>query len=453
MTKPNVLFITTDHLRYDCVGVNGNPHIHTPVLDRLAAEGVTLDQLWVNNALCMPSRASIWTGRYPENHRVTCNGVPLRSSERTMAHAFADAGYRTHNVGKLHFQCHEAARTAAENRDVYAGYGYDVNLLSDEPGCYDDEYVEWVRSKDESEVDHCRVPMPADRNGPETRYPFAGPLELSHPMWIASEAGRLIREADRGQPWFMSAGFYAPHPPFNPPQKYLDLYDPADLPMPVAHQKVGNIEGETWREVKQYFYAMVSHVDEAVGRMLDALAESGQAENTIVVFTSDHGDALGDFGRVNKGPFNHDSVLRVPCIVRWPAGLPGGRRVAAMLEGIDTYPTLAELCGVETGPGVKGRGFADVWRGDGEAGRDEVLVEHRDVTSGAAVRTLRDRRWKYFVYHDGREQLFDMAEKLGEATDLSNDADYADTLNEMRRRMLQRLVEAEDDLPPRTHRY
>lgn len=451
--QPNILFITTDHLRYDNIAANGNPHMVTPVLDRLAAEGLSLDAHYVNSPTCMPSRASIWTGRYPQNHRVTCNGVELRKTERTMAHAFADAGYRTMNVGKLHFQCHAAARTAAENREVYAGYGYDVNLLSDEPGCYDDDYIEWVRANDPSQVDNCRVELPGERTGHRDRKPFAGPLELSHPMWIASEAGRLIGEADREQPWFLSAGFYAPHPPLNPPQKYLDLYDPRALPMPLQHREVQGIEGDAWLTVKQYFYAMVSHVDEAVGRLLATLEASGQADNTIVVFTSDHGDALGDYGRIAKGPFNYDSVLHVPCLVRWPGELPAGRRVGAMLEAIDLYPTLCGLSDVDVPVGVKGRDFAATWRGQSDAGRDDVLVEHRQIGPGTAVKTLRDRRWKYFAHHDGREQLFDMAAEHGEATDLADDPAHAGTLAQMRQRMLVRLINAEDDLPPRTWRY
>jgi arylsulfatase A-like enzyme len=137
--QPNVIFITTDHMRHDNIAANHNPVMHTPVLDRLAAEGVSMDQLFVQSPTCMPSRASIWTGRYTQNHRVTCNGIALRKSETTLAHALARAGYQTANVGKLHFQPHSGFDIDhTRNADRYAGYGYEQNLLSDEPGCYPD---------------------------------------------------------------------------------------------------------------------------------------------------------------------------------------------------------------------------------------------------------------------------------------------------------------------------
>lgn len=162
---PNVILISTDHMRHDNVAAHGNPLMHTPNLDRLVADGVSLDHCDAQNPICMPSRASIWTGRYPQNHRVTCNGVALRKTETTLAHAFQHAGYETANVGKLHFQPHAGFDIDhTKNDQRYAGYGYEHNLLSDEPGCYPDAYIQWVRWHAPESLEQCKVPGP---NGPE----------------------------------------------------------------------------------------------------------------------------------------------------------------------------------------------------------------------------------------------------------------------------------------------
>ena len=450
---PNVIFITTDHLRYDNLGANGNANMVTPVLDGLARAGVSLDRLYVQNPVCMASRASIWTGRYPQNHGGTANGVPLSKDEPNMTRAFYEAGYRTVNVGKLHFQNHEPARTAAQNAEVYAGYGYETNLLSDEPGCYDDDYIEWVKRVAPQHVEAVRVPMPGDRCGHNDRWPLNAPEWVSHPAWITEQAIEFINDHPGDRPLFMTLGYYNPHPPMNPPQAFLDLYNPASLPMPVQAQDVQGISGEAWREVKQYFYAMVSHVDACVGRVLDTLHEAGMERNTIVVFTSDHGDSLGDFGHLGKGPWNHEEVLRVPGIVRWPGGLPAKRRVGPLMESIDLFPTLATLCGVEVPYGVKGRDCAGLWRGETEAGRASALTEFKMNRRGLSVKTLRTDRYKYTRRNDKSETLCDFERPQAEAENLADVPQYAPILGNMRQALLDRLIDAEDDLPQPTHRY
>ncbi len=458
--QPNVVFITTDHLRYDNIAANGNDVMHTPHLDRLAAEGVALDQCHVQAPTCMPSRASIWTGRYPQNHGVRCNGVALGRHEVTLAHAFSAGGYRTVNVGKLHFQPH-SGRDHGRNDLDYAGYGYDVNLLSDEPGCYDDAYIKWVNTVAPQHVDASRVGNPPDREGHDEMWTFGAPTQFSHPDWITKHALAFIERRDRSRPLFLTMGFYNPHPPMNPPAEFLDLYDEADMPLPTMGDSEQEREmfehrrPEWWRQVRRHFYAMVSHIDACVGRLLDALQRDGSDRETIVVFTSDHGDSLGDHGHIGKGPWNHDAITRVPVLARWPGGLGGGRRVAGLTEAIDLMPTLLSLCGVDIPHGVKGRDMATVWRGESEACREDVLTEHRQVDRGNAIKTLRTARFKYHLHHDGRERLSDLALDHAEspANDKATDPAYADDLAAMRQRLLTRLINAEDDLPPRTHPY
>lgn len=459
---PNVIFITTDHQRYDCIGANGNPHIRTPVLDRLASEGVSLDRCYVQNPLCMPSRASIWTGRYPQNHRVTDNGIALPKHEITMPRAFGQAGYRTVNIGKLHFLPHYG-RDHTQNDREYSGYGYDTNLLSDEPGCYRDAYIRWVERVAPEHLEGVRVPVPVpgkdNGRGHFQGWVFGAPEEFSHPAWIAHEACKFISAYEDDKPFFLSLGFYAPHPPLNPPQKYLDLYDPDSLPLPKQHPSdmaksaLRDITPQQWREDIAYFYAMCSLVDHYVGCVIEVLRELALLDDTIIVFMADHGDALGEHGMVNKGPSNYESIVRVPCIIRWPDRLPTGRRVSGLVEAVDVFPTLCELTEVPIPKGVKGQEMTSLLRGETDEGRESVLIEHKNPTTGFSVKTLRTPEFKYFRFNDDREVLYDLREEDEEVFNRADDPKYASDLADLRGRLLSRLIAAEEDLPEKTHPY
>jgi arylsulfatase A-like enzyme len=239
----------------------------------------------------------------------------------------------------------------------------------------------------------------------------------------------------------------------------VDLYNPDDLPLPRQHpadmekSRYRDVPPEHWRRMKAFFYAMCSLVDQYVGCILDSLQATGLAENTIIVFMSDHGDALGDHGQVAKGPSNYEAIVRVPCIVRWPGVLPAGRRVAALVESIDLFPTLCDLCGIAVPPGVKGTSVRGLLQGTIEHGRDDVLIEFKDPRSGFSVKTLRTDAYKYFRYHDGRETLYDLREEDEEVFNRVGDHAYQGVLQQIRERLLARLMRAEDDLPERTHDY
>jgi arylsulfatase A-like enzyme len=194
-------------------------------------------------------------------------------------------------------------------------------------------------------------------------------------------------------------------------------------------------------------------VDHYVGQMVATLERTGQLDNTLIVFMSDHGDTLGDHGQLGKGPSNYEAIVRVPCILHWPQGLPRGREVEALVESIDIFPTLCDLCGVPLPKGVKGRSLSALLRGETEEGREDILIEFKDPRRGFSVKTLRTERYKYFRYHDGREKLYDLAEEPEEVFDRASDSAYRPALEELRDRLLTRLIEAEDDLPERTHDY
>ena len=460
MKRPNVLLITADHMRYDCMGCV-NPAAITPSLDRLAGGGVLFERLYVQNPLCMPSRASIFTGRYPSNHGVRTNGIPLPEREVTLAHVFAQEGYRTIQVGKLHFTPHKDRDHAA----AHPRYGFHEMVLSDEPGCYPDEYVRWVRARDRGMVEKVRMPVPHyERRDSFDHRALDFDESWTHAGFVATETIRALKE-NGSKSLFLHAGFYNPHPPLYVVRKYVEMYEGRELPDRVArsgemedkpeyfreaHRKFAQVDEETWRRHRMFFYAYVTAMDAQIGRILDALDELDLAENTAVVFVSDHGDFLGDHGLTGKWFQNYDSVIRVPLLMRLPGKLEGGARVRGMAESVDILPTLCELCGLEIPEGVKGRSVLGAL--EAPEFRDSVFVDFR-TPGGPGVKTVRTTKAKYHKTSEGDEVLFDLERDPDEYVNVARDPSERGLLEEMRERMLLRVLQAEDDLPARTNLY
>ncbi|MCC6617303.1 MAG: sulfatase-like hydrolase/transferase [Anaerolineae bacterium] len=458
--KPNVIFITTDQQRYDTIAANGYPHMITPTLDRMIADGVNVENCFVQNPVCMASRSSIWTGRYPQNHGVTTNGIQLPKTEVTMAHTFLQNGYHTANIGKLHFVPHKGeGRDHSINATVYSGYGYEYNLVSEAPGPYPDDYMSWVEREAPQYIDGVRYRL-AQSVGPESLFDlwdFQAPEEIHNTAWVATQTREFLLNYRDPRPFFLTVGFFYPHPPLNPPRSYVDMYDPATIPMPTQHpsdmarSRNAGVSDETWRQMRRYYYALVTQIDRHLATILETLQAAGLADNTIVVFLSDHGEMLGDHCETSKGPSNYDEILHVPCIFYAPWLLPSKRKVSGLVEAIDVFPTVADLCGVRLERGVKGRSIAAALKGETDETRPDVLAEYKDTRNGIHVKTLRDERYKYFYYGDGREVLYDLADADQEVIDHAAEPEYEPTIQALRKRLLTRLMQAQDDLPPKTH--
>lgn len=475
MRRPNILILYTDQQRWDALGVNGNADIRTPHLDRLAAEGVNFDHHFVQNPVCMPSRASFLTGQYPATLGITHMGVPVPPETVTLPRMLRPYGYRSANIGKLHFVPH----ANRDHRALHPDYGFDQLEIADEPGPYEDTYRAWVRRKAPDQLDSISLGLPPHAETwrrtlglrdevvhPEERFPkralpFRGRGDLTHTAFVAEQTIEFIGQ-ERERPWLCVAGFYSPHAPWVAPREYLDRYDPARLTLPTFPPEIDARRGQSveatphdsaaltaaaddeLRAARHGYYAMVSEVDDWVGRILAQLAELGLAEETIVVFTSDHGEWLGEHLRYGKGYPGDDAVSRVPLIWRWPGGgFRTGRTCPAIVEAVDVVPTLLECAGIQAPPHLQGRSLAPLLAGDEAAarGRDSALMEH------AGWKNLRTRRHRYVVEAGGKEALYDLARDPGEYTDLAGDPAQAGALAELRGRLLQRLIERERPLP------
>ena len=454
--RPSIIVLNTDQQRYDTIAAAGNELRHTPNLDRLAARGVMLDRYYVQNPVCAPSRASMMSGRYPNATGVTCNGIVMPENIRCVQHILGDAGYFTGVIGKLHFLPH----SARDHRAAHPAYGFDHLQISDEPGCYRDAYWNWVREQDASQLDGINVGLPPARAQWERMMGFEGTVQppeprenwpryfgaddhLTQAAFVADRSCRFIEER-AGQPFFLWSGFYSPHSPWIAPKSCVDLYDIDAMPLP------DRTDNEPWRgegeglsdrrlrEIKAHYYAMVTDVDRAVGRVLDTLEEQGIGEDTIVVFTSDHGEFLGDHGRFGKGMPGNDCIMRVPCLISWPGHVPEAETIGEMVEAVDMVPTLLDYAGVVAEPELQGESLRGLIEGEA-GGRDSVFGEYA-IPGRQRHACVRTREWFYSTGTGGGELLYDLAQDPGEHYSVAHDDSYAAALSDMRGLCLQRQM-------------
>ena len=466
MKRPNILILYTDQQRWDALGANGNDEIHTPNLDALAAAGLNFSHHFVQNPVCMPSRISMLSGQYPSTLGITHMGVPVPPDVLTLPRMLKPYGYRTANIGKLHFLPH----ASRDHRAPHPDYGFDHLEIADEPGVYEDAYRAWARRQAPEQMDKISVGIPpatrvwqrtmgiedsvVHRGDAEGRHdfkagiPFAADDHLTHTAFVARQTIEFISQQG-SQPFLCIAGFYSPHAPWVTPQKYLDLYDadrlsPPTFPAHIDRQRPSDpsqqfSDGQL-RQAKRGYYAMISEVDDYVGQIIAALEAGGQRENTILVFTSDHGEWLGSHLRYGKGYPADDAVSRVPLIISAPDGKPG-QRYDGIVEAVDIAPTLLALAGIQPPPSLQGRSRADCVFGTAQ------VDEHAALTEGAGWKSLRTRKYRYLIHADGREALWDMELDPETYRDISSQLTYQPALADCRRQLLTRLLAMERPLP------
>jgi len=469
--RPNILLIHTDQQRWDALGANGNPDIKTPNLDRLAATGLNFDHYFVQNAVCMPSRVSMLSGQYPATLGIMQNGVPVPEDTVTLPRLLQNCGYRSANIGKLHFLPH----ANRDHRQIHPDYGFDHLEISDEPGCYEDAYRAWVRWKASGQLDSISVGLPPAAHawyeamgiidpvkhptttGGGARFDFAGAIPfaadeaLTHSAFVADRTIEFLRQQGNC-PFLCVAGFYSPHAPWVVPQRYLSMYDPREFSLPefppgLQSQRDEDIFSEDGlRRARHGYYAMITEVDHYVGSILNALDEFGFADNTIVIFTSDHGEWLGEHLKYGKGYPAHDCISRVPFIIRWPGRITEpGTTIGGMVEAVDVLPTLLECAGIPIPPQLQGRSFARVLHEDG-GGSLQWVPRESALTEMSGWKTLRLPGFRYVVRVTGDEQLFDLASDPAGYRNVATDTVYQEVLGLARQQLITHMIERERPL-------
>ena len=466
--RPNILWICTDQQRFDTIACLGNPHIHTPNLDRLVSQGVTFTHAFAQNPVCTPSRASFLTGRYPRTTGARQNGQSIPADEVLVTKMLADAGYDCGLSGKLHI----APCQGLVEKRIDDGYRVFHWSHDPHPKWKENEYTQWLESKGYKWKDIYQ---------PKGNAYVGIPAELHQTTWCFDRAIDFIKEK-RTSPWLMSVNVFAPHHPFDPPKEYFDRYDPDKLPDPsyregeLANKPIfqqvdhdgayggsqlgfSKMTPRERREVTAAYYAMIEQMDDNVGRILGALDDSGQRENTIIIFMSDHGELLGDHGMYLKGPHMYDCSIRVPLIVSWPGHFKAGLKSDALVELVDIVPTLLNAVDMPIPNRVQGTSLFDICTGkaDPHKHKDHVYAEyyigqpfHRALKELPLLTTVRTRTSKLTSYA-GLEigELYDLRADPGEHDNLWDSPAHKNLKMEMVKLCFDTSVLTQDPLPER----
>ncbi len=506
--RPNFILFMTDQQRADYLGCMGHPVLKTPNIDAIAESGTVWDRFYVASPVCMPNRASFMSCRMPSSHGVRSNGIPLDRRNVTFVDLLREAGYKTALIGKSHLQgftgnppglarpetrdgYHRATGALSEavrhDHDTYRDewpdkerfdpampyYGFDHVELVTRHGAHRTQghYLNWMRdrnpdaedlAKAENQLDHDYVCPQAIRTAlPEELYPTS---------YIAERAASWLEaNAEDDQPFFLMVSFPDPHHPFNPPGRYWDMYDPADMTVPAAFKTndwtpplhvaeilktredghanlkamgaIGTSEQEV-REAQALTCGMIAMIDDAVGRVRACKG----AASAVTIFTSDHGDHLGEHKLLFKGAAPYEEITRVPFIWSDPGGSGPGRT-----EGIgqthDIGVTILDRARIEPAIGMQGRSLLTETR-------DAAFIQYDHQTGFASLNgtprahTIRTDRWRMSVYHGvDWGELYDLNEDPGEFRNLWDEADHAATRARLTEKLLRLEIDAVDRAP------
>ena len=482
--RPNILLITSDQQHWTTLGCV-NPEIRTPNLNRFAEQGTMFTRAYSVNPTCTPTRASMFTGLYPSQHGAYSLGTKLSEDVPTIGDILDGHGYRTALVGKAHFQPLRGTDEFPSLESYPIMQDLDFWRNFSQP-FYGFRHVELARNHtDEAHVgQHYALWMeeqgcrnwrdyfrPPTGTNDRQRRKWLIPEEYHYDTWIADRTNALLERCARdGDNFLIYASFFDPHPAYLVPEPWDTMYDPEKLAIPSLtpgeHDKnpphfqltqQPKPDYSAWRVTGQglhgfhshlhnkeelrknvaIYYAMVSLMDKYIGVILDKLDQLGLAENTLVLFSTDHGHLFGQHGLIAKGAFHYEDLIRVPFIVRWPGRAPAGKRSDALQSLVDLSPSFLSMLGIDIPREWTGLDQTPVWFGEEERIRDHVVVENRHEPDTIHVKTYVDQRYKLTVYyrHDYGE-LFDLQEDPGEINNLWDDPGHQDLKHELIRQLL-----------------
>jgi len=486
MSPPNVLLITSDQQHWNTLSCLG-AEVETPHLDRLAARGTCFERAYCPNPTCTPTRASIITGQWPSQHGAYSLGTKLMEGVHTVGEDFLAAGYRTSLVGKAHFQPLQGteefpsieAYPTLQDLDFWRKfdrrfYGFEhVELARNhaDEAHVGQHYALWMEEKGCADWRRYFRPPTGTRESRDRVWEI--PEELHYNTWISERTNALLDGyAERGEPFFAWASFFDPHPPYLIPEPWASMYDPSEVTVPQVtpgehernprHFRLTQERDPDWSEYRipggygihgagshlvdrdelakdiAVYYGMIACLDEHVGRILDRLEATGLAEDTIVVFTTDHGHFFGQHGLKAKGPYHFEDQIRVPMLVSWPGHVPAGRHSQALQTLVDLAPTWLDCCGLEIPRSMTGISQRATWEGDDGAARDAVLCENHHQPERIYAKSYVESRHKLTVYaHRDEGELFDLEEDPGEVRNLWNSPDHRDLKLALMHRFLQ----------------
>ena len=455
--QKNLLIIMSDQHKRDCLGAAGNQVVRTPNLDGLAHTAVRFSQAYCTNPVCTPSRASILTGLYTHNHESWNNATPMPPRHKTIAHHFARAGYMTGLIGKMHF---------VDGQTHGFDYKLDFNdwfqFLGPKTKLYADELSRPNSGSGQPEIDDLwrdfGDPWRGSRELDDRQGPVAVggvskiPEEDHFESFVARESVRFLKRfGSQPQPFLLVCSFLKPHDPFMPAPRFANMFRAQDMQLPDTMGKVNlaEVPREISSQIERnaptpelrnpdearkriaFYYANLAQMDDCAGTVLRALHDLGLEQNTTVVYTSDHGEMLGEHGLWQKFEF-YEASCGVPLMVRFPGVEPG---VCAMpLSQVGLLPTLAELCNVPINSGIDGKSFAEQVREPKAIHPQPVFAEY-NLRNPRAKYLLRDGDWKYTFWTHDIPELYNLRTDPQEMKNLALHAEHRDDIARLKEKL------------------
>ncbi len=436
--RPNILFVLTDQQRYDTIAAGGNPFIKTPTMDRLCREGTRFNRAYTPSPVCVSARGSLITGQYPHNSGCYDNGFQMPTDRPTMMDLLSRAGYACHGAGKMHFTPEKDALRGFRSRDRQEEIGSSVER---------DDYLRFVH---ENGFEHVHDVMGA--RGEMYYIPQISqlPARLHPSAWVADRSLDFLDQRDDSEPFFLWSSFIHPHPPFSPPTPWNKLYRGPNMPRPKRcdyqedlwtyfnrHQnrykyRDQGLDDNLLRVMRGYYWACVSFIDYQVGRIIDKLEAKGELDNTLIVWSSDHGEFLGDYDCFGKRGFL-DPAARIPMLARLPGRFAADTVEETPCSLVDLIPTFLGAGGADCGEAeLDGRDLAELV-GSGE---DRTVYGQLQVGDRGLYMAC-DQAFKYYYSAaDQKEYLIDLKTDPEETRNCAENPLYQQDLQVMRSRLI-----------------
>lgn len=488
-SRPNILLITSDQQHWNTIGAFQS-EISTPNLDRLAQQGTTFGRAYCPNPTCTPSRSSIITGMYPSQHGAWTLGTKLLEDRHTVGEDFSKAGYQTSLIGKAHFQPLKSTEEY-DSKEAYpilqdlgywkgfneSFYGFDhVELARNHTNeaHVGQHYALWLEEQGCHNWRDYFLP-PTGTMDPSMTYKWPIPEKYHYNTWIAERTNARLEEHQQcDDPFFLWASFFDPHPEYLVPEPWDTMYDPDQLTIPELvpgeHDKnpphfgmtqeddpdfshlmetgfgihgyrshhfyeygdKARLSDDDKKKLVAIYYGMISMMDKYIGKILDKLDALGLAENTLVVFTTDHGHFFGQHGLQAKGGFHYEDLIKLPFIVRYPGHVPAGKWSDSIQSLVDLAPTFLSFSGLPIPPAMTGVDQKEVWLGHKAQARDHAICEFRHEPTTIHQKTYVDARYKITVYYNQTYgEIFDLQEDPSELHNLWDEPEYGSLKTEL----------------------